>query len=145
HQMASLPILTVPEHSHVSPLPDSLDDKSLQLTFFYFNWLRNLLVYPTPTKQPEICYVEGDSVALTFADNLDFNELTGNHPRNCDKFYHLVPLLGDVTKLSDYIKIPLFSIQVTLFPNQGIAIGITKPPLAAFSSALLFLRILLRC
>ncbi|GJZ30200.1 malonyl-coenzyme A:anthocyanin 3-O-glucoside-6''-O-malonyltransferase-like protein [Tanacetum coccineum] len=69
----------------------------------------------------------GDSVALTFAEcNLDFNELTGNHPRNCGKFYHLVPLLGDVTKLSDYIKIPLFSVQVTLFPNQGIAIGITN-------------------
>ncbi|PWA48048.1 Chain A, Malonyl-coa [Artemisia annua] len=86
-----------------------------------------LIVYPTPTKKPEICYVEGDSVAVTFAEcNLDFNELTGNHPRNCEKFYHLVPTLGETTRLSDCIKIALFSVQVTLFPNQGIAIGITN-------------------
>ncbi|GKB98210.1 malonyl-coenzyme A:anthocyanin 3-O-glucoside-6''-O-malonyltransferase-like protein [Tanacetum coccineum] len=168
--MASLPIFTVLEHSHVSPPPDILGDKSLQLTFFDFAWLRShpvnnlffyelpitrtqftetilpnikhslsvtlkhfypfvgkLIVYRTPTKKPEICYVEGDSVAVTFAEcNLDFNELTGNHPRNCDKFYHLVPTLGESTRLSDCIKIPLFSVQVTLFPNQGIAIGITN-------------------
>ncbi|GKD39592.1 malonyl-coenzyme A:anthocyanin 3-O-glucoside-6''-O-malonyltransferase-like protein [Tanacetum coccineum] len=136
--MASLPIFTVLEHSHVSPPPDTLRDKSLQLTFFDFTWLRahpvnnlffyellitrtqftetilpnikhslsvtlkhfypfvgKLIVYRTPTKKPEICYVEGDSVAVNFAEcNLDFNELTGNHPRNCDKFYHLVPTLG---------------------------------------------------
>ncbi|GJR68569.1 malonyl-coenzyme A:anthocyanin 3-O-glucoside-6''-O-malonyltransferase-like protein [Tanacetum coccineum] len=142
--MASLPIFTVLEHSHVSPPPDTLRDKSLQLTFFDFTWLRahpvnnlffyellitrtqftetilpnikhslsvtlkhfypfvgKLIVYRTPTKKPEICYVEGDSVAVNFAE--------------CES-----------TKLSDYIKIPLFSVQVTLFPNQGIAIGITN-------------------
>ncbi|GJS03232.1 malonyl-coenzyme A:anthocyanin 3-O-glucoside-6''-O-malonyltransferase-like protein [Tanacetum coccineum] len=108
--MASLPIFTVLEHSQVSPPPDAVGDKSLQLTFFDFAWLRKLIVYRTPTKKPGIYYVEGDFVSVTFAEcNLDFNELTGNHPRNCDKFYHLVPTLGDVTKLSDYIKIPLFS------------------------------------
>ncbi|GKC01258.1 malonyl-coenzyme A:anthocyanin 3-O-glucoside-6''-O-malonyltransferase-like protein, partial [Tanacetum coccineum] len=84
--------------------------------------------YPTPTKKPEIRYVEGDSVTVTFAEcsNLDFSELTGNHPRDCDKFYHLVPILGESTRLSDCIKIPLFSVQVTLFPNQGFVIGITN-------------------
>ncbi|PWA64542.1 Chain A, Malonyl-coa [Artemisia annua] len=168
--MASVPLLTVLEHSQVSPPPNTLGDKSLQLTFFDFFWLTfppvhnlffyelpitrtqftetivpnikhslsitlkyfypfvgKLIVYPTPTKKPEICYVEGDSVAVTFAEcNLDFNELTGNHPRNCEKFFHLVPTLGETTRLSDCIKIALFSVQVTLFPNQGIAIGITN-------------------
>nr|GEW56413.1 malonyl-coenzyme A:anthocyanin 3-O-glucoside-6''-O-malonyltransferase-like [Tanacetum cinerariifolium] len=168
--MASLPILTVVEQSRVSPPPDTIGDKSLQLTFFDLHYLRSppvhnlffyklpitrnqftettivpnikhslsitlkhfypfvgkLIVYPTPTKKPEIHYVEGDSVTVTFAEcNLDFSELTGNHPRDCDKFYHLVPILGESTRLSDCIKIPLFSVQVTLFPNQGIAIGIT--------------------
>ncbi|KAI7742013.1 hypothetical protein M8C21_029273, partial [Ambrosia artemisiifolia] len=77
---------------------------------------------------PEIRYVEGDSVAVTFAEcnNLDFNYLIGNHPRECDKFYHLIPLLGRTTKVSDYITIPVFAVQVTLFPNCGISIGITN-------------------
>ncbi|KAI7742016.1 hypothetical protein M8C21_029276, partial [Ambrosia artemisiifolia] len=68
-----------------------------------------------------------DSVAVTFAEcNLDFNYLTGNHPRECDKFYHLIPLLGCTTKVSDYITIPVFAVQVTLFPNHGISIGMTN-------------------
>ncbi|KAL4576871.1 hypothetical protein LXL04_012971 [Taraxacum kok-saghyz] len=41
-------------------------------------------------------------------------------------FYPLVPLLGSATKVSDYVKIPLFSVQVTLFPNSGISIGLTN-------------------
>ncbi|KAI7741146.1 hypothetical protein M8C21_033813, partial [Ambrosia artemisiifolia] len=97
--MGSLPILTVLEESQVSP----------------------------PAATPEIRYVEGDSVAVTFAEcNLDFNQLTGNHPRDCEKFYHLIPQLGQAHKTSDVTKIPLFSVQVTLFPNYGISIGMTN-------------------
>ncbi|KAI7738019.1 hypothetical protein M8C21_003864 [Ambrosia artemisiifolia] len=102
--------------------------QSLSITLqHFFPFVGNLVVYPTCTKNPEIRYVEGDSVAVTFAEcDLDFNKLTGNNPRDCEMFYHLIPLLERVEKTPDYTKIPVFSIQVTLFPNFGISIGMTN-------------------
>ncbi|KAI3743277.1 hypothetical protein L1987_60983 [Smallanthus sonchifolius] len=92
----------------------------------FFPYAGSLIVFPNRTRKPEICYVEGDSVKVTFAEcNLDFHDLTGYHPRNCDKFYHLIPLLGDCSKISDFVKIPVFSLQVTIFPNCGVAIGMS--------------------
>ncbi|KVI04208.1 malonyl-coenzyme A:anthocyanin 3-O-glucoside-6''-O-malonyltransferase-like [Cynara cardunculus var. scolymus] len=171
HEMTnSLPILSVLEHSQVSPPPATVGDNSLPLTFFDIYWLNsppvhhlffydlpltkarfteiivpnlkrslsitlqhffpfagNLIIFPTPTRKPEIRYGEGDSIAVTVAEcNLDFDDLTGNHPRDCDKFYHLIPSLGPAVKVSDYVSIPVFSIQVTLFPNHGISIGMTN-------------------
>ncbi|MFS7893815.1 putative anthocyanin 6''-O-malonyltransferase [Helianthus anomalus] len=101
---------------------------SLSITLqHFFPFSSNLFVYPTSTKNPEIRYVEGDYVAVTFAEcNLDFNVLIGNHPRDCEMFYHLTPLLGEPDKTLDFTKIPLFSVQVTLFPNSGISIGMTN-------------------
>ncbi|KAJ0816465.1 putative anthocyanin 6''-O-malonyltransferase [Helianthus annuus] len=137
--MASPPILAVIEQSHVSPPPATVSDTSLPLTFFdIFYLLRppiHLLVFYdlplstiqfTETIKPNIRFVEGDSVKVTFAEcNLDFHDLTGYHLRNCDKFYHLIPLLGDCSKISDFVKIPVFSLQVTIFPNCGISIGMS--------------------
>ncbi|KAI7748462.1 hypothetical protein M8C21_005058 [Ambrosia artemisiifolia] len=102
--------------------------QSLSITLqHFFPFVGKLAIFPTSTRTPEIRYVEGDSVAVTFAEcNIDFNYLTGNHPRECDKFYHLIPLLGRTTKVSDYITIPVFAVQVTLFPNHGISIGMTN-------------------
>ncbi|MFS7930224.1 putative anthocyanin 6''-O-malonyltransferase [Helianthus anomalus] len=34
--------------------------------------------------------------------------------------------LGHTTKVSDYITIPVFAVQLTLFPNCGICIGMTN-------------------
>ncbi|KAF5755932.1 putative anthocyanin 6''-O-malonyltransferase [Helianthus annuus] len=101
---------------------------SLSITLQHFFPLAgNLIVYHTSTKKPEIRYVKGDSVAVTFAKcDLDFNELTGNHPRDCENFYHLIPQLGQAYKTSDFTKIPVFCVQVTLFPNSGISIGMTN-------------------
>ncbi|KAK1439735.1 hypothetical protein QVD17_05555 [Tagetes erecta] len=102
--------------------------QSLSTTLqYFFPFVGKLAIFPTTTRKPEIRYVEGDSVTLTFAEcNLDFNDLTGNHPRQCDKFYHLIPLLGRTAKASDCITFPVFSVQVTLFPNRGISIGMTN-------------------
>ncbi|KAK1439741.1 hypothetical protein QVD17_05561 [Tagetes erecta] len=102
--------------------------QSLSITLqHFFPYAGKLAIFPTSTKKPEICYVEGDSVAVTFAEcNLDFKDLTGNHPRECDKFYHLIPFLGRTAKVADSIRIPVFSVQVTLFPNSGISIGMTN-------------------
>ncbi|KAJ0500394.1 putative anthocyanin 6''-O-malonyltransferase [Helianthus annuus] len=107
-------------------VPDLKQSLSITLKHF-FPFVGKLTVFPTSTRKPEICYVEGDSIAVTFAEcNLDFNDLTGNHPRDCEKFYHLIPLLGRSIKVSDYITIPVFAVQVTLFPNCGISIGMTN-------------------
>ncbi|KAI7737991.1 hypothetical protein M8C21_022837, partial [Ambrosia artemisiifolia] len=100
--------------------------QSLSLTLqHFFPFAGKLTLFPTGTRIPEIRYVEGDSVAVTFAEcnNLDFNDLIGNHPRECDQFYHLIPLLGRTTKVSDYIIIPVFAVQVTLFPNHVLVIA----------------------
>ncbi|KAI7755049.1 hypothetical protein M8C21_032384 [Ambrosia artemisiifolia] len=101
---------------------------SLSITLqHFFPFAGKLIIFPTGTRKPEIRYVEGDSVAVTFAECfLDFKDLTGNHPRECDKFYHLIPLLGRTNKVSDYNTIPVFAVQVTLFPNNGMSIGITN-------------------
>ncbi|PWA48660.1 transferase, Chloramphenicol acetyltransferase-like domain protein [Artemisia annua] len=95
---------------------------SLSLTLqHFFPYAGNLIVYPARTQNPKICYVQGDSVNVTFAEcSLDFSDLTGYHPRNCDKFYHLIPLLGHCARISDYVKIPVFSLQVTLFPSHVV-------------------------
>ena len=61
-------------------------------------------MFPNPTQKPEIRYVDGDSVAFTVAEStLDFNDLTGNHPKECGKFYHLIPLSLESTKESDHV------------------------------------------
>ncbi|KAI7740967.1 hypothetical protein M8C21_006878 [Ambrosia artemisiifolia] len=101
---------------------------SLSVTLqHYFPFVGNLVVFPYSSRKPEIRHVEGDSVALTFAEyTLDFNDLTGNHPRKCEYFYPLVPPLGSTVKESDYVTLPLFSVQVTYFPNSGISIGMTN-------------------
>lgn len=109
-------------------LPNLKHSLSTTLQHF-FPFAGNLFLFPTtPSKKPEIRYVEGDSIWVTFAErNLDdFNDLTGNHPRPCDKFNDLIPILGPTRKESDYIKIPVFSVQLTLFPNYGVAIGMTN-------------------
>ncbi|PWA43080.1 Chloramphenicol acetyltransferase-like domain-containing protein [Artemisia annua] len=116
--MASLPILNVLEKSQVSPPRATVDTRLLPLTFFDISWLpfspvHNLFFYEFPitkTHSVEKC-------------TLDFNDLTRNHPRDCDKFYPLIPILGHASKVCDYVKIPIFSFQVTFFPDCGISIG----------------------
>lgn len=106
---------------------------SLSLTLqHFFPFVSNLIVFPNPNnfgviRKPEIRHEEGDSVTLTIAEcDLDFEDLTGNHPRKCEKFYPLVPPLGNPVKASDYIAIPLFSVQVTFFREAGFSIGMTN-------------------
>ncbi|KAK1441552.1 hypothetical protein QVD17_07545 [Tagetes erecta] len=101
---------------------------SLSITLqYFFPFASNLFVFHTSNKKPEITYAEGDSVTVTFAEcNLDFHQLTGNHARDCDMFYNLIPVLGEVKRTSDTTIIPVFSVQVTLFPGSGISIGMSN-------------------
>ncbi|PWA36445.1 anthocyanidin 3-O-glucoside-3'',6''-O-dimalonyltransferase [Artemisia annua] len=121
---------------------------SLSLTLqHFFPFASNLFVYPNVDdfgviRKPEIRHVEGDYVALTIAECcLNFNYLTGNHPRECENFHPLVPPLGDLIKMSDYVTIPLFSVQVTYFKDSGISIGMTNHhTVADASTRLCFLK-----
>ncbi|KAI7744221.1 hypothetical protein M8C21_021863 [Ambrosia artemisiifolia] len=103
---------------------------SLSITLqHFFPFTSNLIVFPTNhhSRKPEIRHVEGDSVQFTLAEcDLDFKDLVGYHPRACDKFYQLVPPLGCAVKGSDFLAIPLFAVQVTIFENYGVSIGITN-------------------
>ncbi|PWA74887.1 HXXXD-type acyl-transferase family protein [Artemisia annua] len=121
-----IPLITK-THFTQTIIPNLKQSLSVTLQHF-FPFVGKLILFPSnPTKMPEIRYVEGDSVTVTFAEcNLDFNDLSGNHPRKCDKFYPLIPLLGSTNKVNDYISIPVFAVQVTLFPNHGISIGMTN-------------------
>ncbi|KAK9072249.1 hypothetical protein SSX86_008682 [Deinandra increscens subsp. villosa] len=102
--------------------------QSLSITLqHFFPVAGKLIVFPVSGKKPEIRYGEDDYVEVTFAEcNLDFDELTGNHPRDCETFYNLIPLLGEAEITEESTNIRLFSVQVTLFPNSGISIGMTN-------------------
>ncbi|KAD7117452.1 hypothetical protein E3N88_04720 [Mikania micrantha] len=103
---------------------------SLSITLQHmFPFASNLILFSNPnhSRKPEIRHVEGDSVQFTLAEcDLDFHDLAGYHPRACDKFYQLVPQLGQPVEGSDCLVIPLFAVQVTVFKNSGISIGITN-------------------
>ena len=98
---------------------------SLSLTLQqYYPFAGNLKSPPKPGK-PELVYTEGDKVQLTLAEsNGDFNHLSGNHPRDVNEFYQLVPNLPTCFSGEKQL-LPLLAVQVTVFPNAGICIGLT--------------------
>ncbi|KAL3619250.1 hypothetical protein CASFOL_036820 [Castilleja foliolosa] len=70
-------------------------------------------------------YIDGqDSLSLTIAVSYaDFLDLTGFHPGDAAQLHGLAPELSDTFTLTS--KLSVITIQLTLFPNQGICIGIT--------------------
>ncbi|KAI3767933.1 hypothetical protein L2E82_18362 [Cichorium intybus] len=100
--------LEIPKTQFIETIVPHLK-KSLSIALrHFFSYAGNLILFRTPTKKPEIRYVEGDSVVVTSAEcNLDFIDLTRNHPRSSNKFYPLIPLLKCTTKVSDFITILL--------------------------------------
>ncbi|KAJ3688294.1 hypothetical protein LUZ61_017458 [Rhynchospora tenuis] len=68
-----------------------------------------------------IHYSDGDSMLFTVAEcDGRFEELAAEHARKASHLQCLVPQLEKVDGVQ-----PVFAIQVTLFPNQGIVIGTT--------------------
>ncbi|KAL9176041.1 hypothetical protein ABFS82_02G152900 [Erythranthe guttata] len=106
--------------------------KSLSQTLRHYLPLAGNLIHPLDSGMPELRYVAGDTVPVTFAEaseELDFSYLTGNQARDAGKFHSLVPDLPESrTEYSEpaFRNIPLLAIQVTLFPEKGICIGITN-------------------
>ncbi|XP_059301404.1 phenolic glucoside malonyltransferase 1-like [Lycium ferocissimum] len=98
---------------------------SLSLVLKHYIPLAGNIVCPLDSSgYPELRYVMGDSVSVTFSEtDMDFNYLIGNNPRNAKDFYHFVPQLAKSKHAPGFQLAPVLAIQVTLFPNQGISIG----------------------
>ncbi|XP_059648915.1 phenolic glucoside malonyltransferase 1-like [Cornus florida] len=103
---------------------------SLSLTLkHFFPFTSNMIIPSSNSSKPQIRYVEGDSVSVTFSESSDdFNYLTGNQPRNADQFYPLIPQIPEIysTNVSGsgtIVVVPLAALQVTVFPESGICFG----------------------
>ncbi|KAK4285518.1 hypothetical protein QN277_002209 [Acacia crassicarpa] len=94
---------------------------SLSLTLqHYFPFAGNFVPSLEPSK-PHIVYSESNSVSLVVAESSDdFNYFCSNHARDVNSFHALVSNLKSEKK-----EIALMAIQVTVFPDSGICIGIT--------------------
>ncbi|KAK9285953.1 hypothetical protein L1049_025155 [Liquidambar formosana] len=108
---------------------------SLSLTLQYFFPLAGTLTCPFGPTKPHILYAEGDSVPLTIAESTgNFAHLLNNYSRDVREFHSFVPQLPPACVSDDtqvQILRPLLALQVTIFPNSGICIGITFHHVAA--------------
>ncbi|KAK4418751.1 Malonyl-coenzyme:anthocyanin 5-O-glucoside-6'''-O-malonyltransferase [Sesamum alatum] len=105
--------------------------KSLSQTLKHFRPLAGNLIYPLKSGKPEFRYIPGDSVSVAIAESneaSDFHYLTGDDPRDADRFYDLVPVLPppENDSVSGFKRIPVFAVQITLFRDTGICLGFTN-------------------
>ncbi|XP_047937818.1 phenolic glucoside malonyltransferase 1-like [Salvia hispanica] len=100
---------------------------SLSLTLKHFLPLSSKIIFPlSSSAMPVSRYSTGDSLSLTIAtSDDDFSFIVSNRPKPADDFHQLVPQMPAAVYSSDEIKFSPLAIQLTLFPNQGICIGIT--------------------
>ncbi|XP_057811442.1 malonyl-coenzyme:anthocyanin 5-O-glucoside-6'''-O-malonyltransferase-like [Salvia miltiorrhiza] len=100
---------------------------SLSIALKHYLPLASNIIFPlTSAAMPLSRYTVGDSVALTIAaSDADFANLTSNASKAADQFHQFVPQLRPAVYSSDDIKFGAIAIQVTLFPNKGMCIGLT--------------------
>ncbi|GFQ07310.1 anthocyanin 5-aromatic acyltransferase [Phtheirospermum japonicum] len=99
---------------------------SLSLTLKHFPPMAGKIVVDNNNSgTPASRYVAGqDSLSLTIAVSYaDFVNVTGYHPREAAQFHGFAPDLNDT--LTPTSKLSVLAIQLTLFPNQGVCIGVT--------------------
>ncbi|XP_027060926.1 phenolic glucoside malonyltransferase 1-like [Coffea arabica] len=108
-------------------------EHSLSLTLQHFLPLAGNLIVPSNSNSgtPEIRYKSGSSLALIIAEctTTDFNYLTANHARNCCDFHPLIPELKPSNRDdsgSTAWTTPVLALQVTLFPDCGMSVGISN-------------------
>lgn len=117
--------LPIDKNSFVQTIIPTLKH-SLSLTLKHYLPLAGNLVCPLDSSgSPELRYVKGDSVSVTFSEsNMNFDYLVSNdHPCYAKDFHPLVPQLTKPKDVSGVRFAAVFAIQVTLFPNyNGISI-----------------------
>ncbi|KAI3440698.1 uncharacterized protein J3R85_003136 [Psidium guajava] len=91
----------------------------------FFPFAASLVLPPAPPEKPHILYSDGDSLSLTAAESsADFAELVSDEARDATLIHPLVPQLPPPRESAAARVRPLMAIQVTLFPNKGICIGV---------------------
>ncbi|GLT29803.1 hypothetical protein SLA2020_046470 [Shorea laevis] len=106
---------------------------SLSLTLqHFFPLAANIYCPPAPLK-PDIRYIEGDSISFSVAEcTKDFNHLKANYLRDVKLLHPFVPQLPVARSSSDGTHVfPIMALQVTVFPNFGICVGVTHCHMAA--------------
>ncbi|KAK1393740.1 anthocyanin 5-aromatic acyltransferase-like [Heracleum sosnowskyi] len=113
---------------------------SLSLALKHFTPLAGKLSIPSNADSNTDCqirYLDGDSVSVTFAECTgDLDHFLGNHVRDAKVLKPLVPQFPAATTCIDdssesYSASPVFAIQITVFPNRAICIGITNSHVVA--------------
>ncbi|KAJ4778202.1 HXXXD-type acyl-transferase family protein [Rhynchospora pubera] len=98
---------------------------SLSLTLQRFHLLTcHVTTSPSDPAQYIFSPSSSNSIALTVAESdgsIDFEEIVSSDPRDLSKLDPLVPQLGK----SDDGTAALAALQITIFPNQGICIGVS--------------------
>ncbi|CAI0452083.1 unnamed protein product [Linum tenue] len=111
--------------------------RSLSLALHRFFPLAGSLVVPPPPQLPFLCFSPAsDSVPLTIAEaesDVDYDGLVGNQPRDVRELHPLVPEMnpGKVRSEDGARLSPLLAVQVTVFPNRGLCIGVQFHHVAA--------------
>ncbi|XP_057796560.1 anthocyanidin 3-O-glucoside 6''-O-acyltransferase-like [Salvia miltiorrhiza] len=102
--------------------------QSLSLTLKHFFPLAGNIVYPLNSGAlPELRYIPGDSVPLSVCESSDdFDNFVANRARDADKFYGLIPQLPPMIVQSDSKLLRVLALQVTLFPDRGVCIGLAN-------------------
>ncbi|KAJ8748324.1 hypothetical protein K2173_001743 [Erythroxylum novogranatense] len=106
---------------------------SLSLTLHHFFPLAATLISPRLPHKPYIVVSEGDSVPFAVAESkLDFNELIGDHVKDVRELHPFVPKLSAARETTYGTCLgPLLALQITVFPNSGLCIGIQFNHVAA--------------
>ncbi|KAF7847898.1 hypothetical protein BT93_L2474 [Corymbia citriodora subsp. variegata] len=98
----------------------------------FFPFSGNLVLPLAPPQKPHILYSDGDSLSLTVAQSAaDFAELISDEPHDATLIHPLVPQFPPPRESNGARLWPLMAIQVTLFPNKVICIGVRFLHIAA--------------
>ncbi|KAK8493684.1 hypothetical protein V6N13_046665 [Hibiscus sabdariffa] len=120
--LLSLAFLHSPFHPIHPPFPQII---SLSYSENLLPFRRQSHFPPSPHK-PHILYTDGDSIPFVVAESCaDFDRLVGYHARDVQDFHPLVPELPHARVVNNNRVQPLLALQVTVFPNSGISIGVT--------------------
>ncbi|CAH9116516.1 unnamed protein product [Cuscuta europaea] len=107
--------------------------KSLSQTLQHYTSLAGRVVTsPDNAIVPEIRYAEGDTVPLIIAEfnsgeSNNFNNLVSDQARSSMDYQPLIPRLPPTSRAPNgSVVVPVFALQVTLFPDVGFCIGVTN-------------------
>lgn len=114
------------QHFAETVLPTLTHSLTLSLTLQYFFPYAASFICPPPPAKPYILYNVGDSIPLTVPEATgDSNQFITNLPIAAIELHPLVPNPPPSRVENNTGVIPLLALQVTVFPNSCICIGVT--------------------